>query len=192
MSRQVRIWLGRARAALVGITRTRAGRSCPVRCQSCPGSDSCLSSLTVALGPADHADFPGPVRWAMASRLATVGSAASARGTPEPRSACVGRPGRSAQARLRQVNRQDARADGLAGDRRVDHLGEHRSEVRRRGRLRDSALVVGEHNHERTRAVLTDSFTSVYLYIYTSLYPPVFTRVWADRCGDRHTASFGH
>src|SRR5450432_814511 len=69
-------------------------------------------------------------------------------------------------------------------------LGEHRSEVRRRGRLRNSALVVGEHDREGTRLVFTDSSTSVYMYVYTSVCRPVFTSVWVDLCGDRHTASF--
>jgi hypothetical protein len=77
---------------------------------------------------------------------------------------------RLAQIRLRvAVDEQHAPAG----------LGEHRAEVGRRRRLGDAALVVGQYDHERgaraVRAVLTDRFTALYLYIYTSVYLAVFT-----------------
>jgi len=77
-------------------------------------------------------------------------------------------------------------------------LGERRTQVRGRGRLRDPALVVGQDDHERARrrqsaVVCTGSFTSVCLYVYMSVYMSVyvlvFTCVVVERCGDGHTAS---
>ena len=54
--------------------------------------------------------------------------------------------------------------------------------------------MVGEHDHEPARrrrpaAIFTGGFTLVYLYVYTSVYLPVFTYFVVDWRGEGHTAS---